>query len=143
MLKRKKPLLRRSGLKQSGSRLSVSRSAKTSVPDAADKLWSILRDRDIAGLRFRHRERVGPNLVDFLCPAARFIVQLEGDEPIDHMQTEWFRENGYRVLLLSQADVLGNPRRVLDVIAQAFEFRVVSRKNGPVPTFCHPANTAL
>lgn len=134
MLKRKKPLVRRSSLKRSGLRLAAHRTEtvpdKTSqAPSAADKLWSVLRDREIAGLQFRHRERVGPYLADFLCPAARFIIQLEGDEPIDHMQTEWFRKNGYRVLLFSQADALSDPQRILDAIMQAFEVRVVSRKS--------------
>jgi very-short-patch-repair endonuclease len=103
---------------------------KTShAPDAENKLWSVLRDRDVAGLRFRHRELVGPYIVDFLCPAAKLILLVEQGAPIDPEQTQWLRQHGYRVLLFSQADVLSDPQRVLDAIAQAFEFRVVSRKN--------------
>jgi very-short-patch-repair endonuclease len=134
VLKRKKPLVRRSSLKQTGWRRSahkaeVSADKASHALNAEHKLWSVLRDRDVAGLSFRHRELVGPYIVDFLCPAAKLIVLVEGATPIDPEQTQWFREHGYRVLLLPEADVLSDPQRVLDAIAQAFEFRVVSRKN--------------
>jgi very-short-patch-repair endonuclease len=134
VLKRKKPLVRRSSLKRTGMRRSAQKAGagtdRTShAPDAEDKLWSVLRDRDVAGLRFRRRELVGPYIVDFLCPAAKLILLVEGTAPIDPEQTQWFRDHGYRVLPFAQADILSDPKRVLDAIARAFEFKVVSRNN--------------
>lgn len=134
MLKRKKPLVRRSSLKRTGMRRSAPKPGASTdrtshAPDAEHKLWSVLRDRDVAGLRFRHRELVGPYIVDFLCPAAKLVLLVEGAMPIDPEQTQWLREHGYRVLLFAQADVLSNPLSILDAIARTFEFKVVSRKN--------------
>lgn len=130
MLKRKKPLVRRSSLKRTGLRQAAAgtNAGKTSpAADAAHKLWSILRDRDVAGLRFRHHERVGPYVVDFLCPAARVIILVEGTTPIDPTQTQWFHDHGYRVLQFPEADVRGNPQIVLDAVAREFEIKIIPK----------------
>lgn len=41
-----------------------------------DKLWQALRNRQLAGLKFRRKAPLGPCVVDFLCPAARLVVEV-------------------------------------------------------------------
>jgi very-short-patch-repair endonuclease len=125
LLQRKKPLARRKPLKSSG----MNRPKRRSSADAAATLWSILKDREVAGLKFRPREIVGPYVVDFVCPAARLAILIDGEEPRDPEQAPWLRANGYRVLTFSEREVRSNPGIVLDAVAQVFEFRVISRKS--------------
>lgn len=139
MLQRKKPLRRRTalrsrkGLKPGGS-LRAHKVVKSAdgeaVPctphgNAAAKLWTVLKDREIAGLRFQERERIGPYVVDFICPAARLVLLLEGAEPNDPGRMAWLRANGYRTLVFAETDVLADPQIVIDAVARGFELRIV------------------
>ncbi len=125
MLQRKKPLRRHSALRPGKS----PKRARSPSGDAAARLWAVLRDREIAGLRFRYREVVGPYVVDFICPAARLVLLLEGKEPRDPAQSAWLREHGYRVLRVAEDEALANPDVVLNEVAHAFQLRIVSREN--------------
>ena len=37
-------------------------------PDAEIRLWAALRDRRLAGHRFRRQHPIGPYIADFACP---------------------------------------------------------------------------
>src|SRR5437899_7463845 len=43
-------------------------------------LWSRLRNRQIAGCKFRRQHPVGPYNLDFYCAEARLAVELDGRE---------------------------------------------------------------
>jgi very-short-patch-repair endonuclease len=126
LLQRKKPLTRRQPLRpRMCSSTAPERDAKA---EAERKLWVLLADREVAGLRFRQRESVGPFAADFYCPAARFVILVNGEETADPLKTAWFRSQGYRVLTFDAAEVASNPQGVLDAIADAFMLRVIARK---------------
>ncbi len=101
------------------------RASQAAGSDAAARLWAVLKEREIAGLRFQESERVGPYVVDFICPAARVVVLLEGPEARDPEQIVWLRSSGYRVLVFPEGDVLANPQIVVDAMARGFELRIV------------------
>lgn len=46
---------------------------------AEAKLWACLRNRQVAGLKFRHQHPIGPYIVDFFCAARRLVVEVDGD----------------------------------------------------------------
>lgn len=121
MLRRTKPLTRKKPLGASRARVPGS--------DADRRLWSILETREVAGLSFRHCERIGPYTADFVCPAARLVLLLNDDQARDDGRAAWFRLNGYRVLEFPSSEVSSNPDGVLDVIARSFELRIVPRKS--------------
>ena len=129
---RRKPLTRRQGLKT-----KFAKQLRTSSTDAERKLWSILRDHQIAGLRFRRQQPVGPYVVDFYCSAAKLIIELDGDQHVadegmkhDAIRTNWLTSHGYRILRFPNGRVMKNPQMVLDEIAHVFELRAVPSKIG-------------
>jgi very-short-patch-repair endonuclease len=91
------------------------------------KLWPLLDGH--VGLRFRQRELVGPYLVDFLCPAARLVICLIGEDDDGTDQVAWLHSQGYRVLSFDAAAVAHNPEAVLDAVADAFTLRVIPGKS--------------
>jgi very-short-patch-repair endonuclease len=115
-MQRHKPL-RRNGPIGHGS------TARAMDSNAERRLWSLLRDAPAAGLQFHRRERIGPYVAAFCCPAAKLIVDFESDQ--DEQREEWFQLHGYRVLRFSEREVLANPRSVLDAISGMFEIRTV------------------
>lgn len=151
MLDRKKPLQRRTGLnpgkkglKRSGFKNAgfKSGSAKTRVTDEPDavpidslkidaerKLWALLQNHEIRGLRFQLRQLVGPYLVDFLCPAAKLLLEVTPgqDSPDDDERRQALRALGYRILKLDAQSVLDNPQAALEGISTSFVLRAISR----------------
>lgn len=75
-------------------------------------LWQFLRKRP-EGLKFRRQHPFGPYVVDFYCPAARLVVEVDGashgmgDRPErDVKRDAWLREQGLHVVRFDAADVM-------------------------------------
>ena len=72
-------------------------------------MWQHLRERRMNGWKFRLQAAIGPYVVDFVCHAARLIVELDGsshdggDAQVAYEQRRqaWWESQGYRVLRLS------------------------------------------
>jgi very-short-patch-repair endonuclease len=91
---------------------------------AAAKVWTLLRNAPVAGLKFSRRVPLGPYVVAFACPAARLVIEIGED---DAVKAAWLADHGYRLLTFAAAELLGNPQRVAAAVRQAFEFRSVPR----------------
>jgi len=94
-------------------------------------LWARLRDRRLNGLKFRRQAPCGPYVADFLCEAARLIVELDGSHhdaspqiARDEQRTQHLNELGYEVLRIRNADLKANLEGVLDQIVAAAERRI-------------------
>src|SRR4051812_37557422 len=91
---------RRSVLKQGRAR-----ELRSSATEVERKLWSLLRRKQMAQLRFRRQQAIGPYIVDFYCSAAKLVIELDGDQHgedknmhYDEVRTRWLNNNKYRVL---------------------------------------------
>jgi very-short-patch-repair endonuclease len=97
------------------------------------RLWSYLRRRQLSGFRFRRQSPIGPYIADFVCLAARLVVEIDGpthDYRGDHDQDRdrWFSREGYRVLRFSADDVFWRCEQVLDAIGFALSAAPPSRR---------------
>jgi len=82
--------------------------------------WSILRGRQLCGLKFRRQHPIEPYIVDFYCADAHLIVELDGEshnerEAFDKQRTEFLSKLGLRMIRVTNDDVLTN----LDGVAEA------------------------
>ncbi len=98
---------------------------RTSMNSTELLIWSKLRRREVDGWKFRRQQPIGPYLVDFYCPAARLVVEIDGPVHLDEAQwsydlrrQDWLEANGYRVLRFPVAEVT---RSLGDVIATIYE----------------------
>jgi very-short-patch-repair endonuclease len=89
--------------------------------DAELRLWSRLRRKQLGGFRVRRQHPLGAYVVDFFCPEAKLILEVDGGQHADESPTRetWLRSRGYRVLRFWNNDVLGNTDGVLDEILRA------------------------
>jgi len=88
------------------------RQLRSNPTDAERKLWRMLRLKQMGGFRFRRQQPVGPYVVDFFCPAAKLVVELDGDQhgadekmAYDAARTQWLENHGYKVLRFANSEV--------------------------------------
>jgi very-short-patch-repair endonuclease len=64
-------------------------------------MWSRLRNRQLAGYKFRRQVPIGPYFADFACLSARLVIEVDGGEhhgDSDRWKTAYLETHGYRVL---------------------------------------------
>jgi very-short-patch-repair endonuclease len=92
------------------------------MTDAERKLWTLLRNRKLTGLKFRRQVPVGPYVADFLSFQARLIVEADGghhaDSPHDATRDTWFRHQGFTVVRYWNSDILTNPDAILATLLE-------------------------
>jgi len=91
--------------------------------DAERVLWHRLRNRQLAGLKFRRQRPLGSFVVDFVCLERRLVIELDGGQHTTQQQEDARREaflmqRGYRVLRFWNHEVLGNTDGVLQSIVE-------------------------
>ena len=84
-------------------------------------IWERLRDRKYEGLKFRRQVNIGPYIADFLCKQHRLIVEIDrgihdGQKEYDQERDEYLHNRGYRVIRISNTEVLKNIDSVLQHI---------------------------
>jgi very-short-patch-repair endonuclease len=89
-------------------------------------LWSILRGRRLAGLKFRRQEPIGPYIVDFCCRELNLVVEIDGSSheeklSADTARSQWLRDQGYRVLRVTNREVIEDLEAVARYIAREAE----------------------
>ena len=99
---------------------------RTNATDAERILWSLLRHHQFANLRFRRQQPIGPYIVEFFCPSAKLIVELDGDQhgtdharSYDDDRTRFLEQRGYRVLRFWNGEVMKHRDMVLESIHRA------------------------
>ncbi len=88
------------------------------------KLWAVLRGRQVGGWRFRRQHPIGPYIVDFLCAEARLIVEIDGvihehQREYDAERDNYLEQLGYRIVRVPADVVARDLPRALDVIRTA------------------------
>lgn len=84
-------------------------------------LWSMLRNRQIGGFKFRRQMPLGPYVVDFCCPEAKLVIELDssyhaGMQDQDAKRDQELGNLGYLVLRFTASDLAKNKDGVLSTI---------------------------
>ncbi|MFO1187469.1 MAG: endonuclease domain-containing protein [Alphaproteobacteria bacterium] len=108
--------------------------------DSERLLWAAFRRAQIEGVQFRRQQAIGPFVVDFFCPAARLVVEVDGEQhgndgvhARDVARTRWLEARGYRVLRFWNEDVKNNREGVAETIRLAVRARMTPPPQ-PSPT---------
>jgi very-short-patch-repair endonuclease len=103
---------------------SRAKQLRQSMTRAETLLWRYLKARRLNGLAFRRQAPIGDYIVDFVCHAARMIVEPVGETHDfedrmrrDQIRQSWLQARGYVVLRFTNEDVLRNLEGVLTMIA--------------------------
>ena len=103
---------------------AFARRLRASLTEAENRLWYYLRDRRFRSAKFRRQVPIGPYVADFVCIAARLVVEVDGGQhseraAYDTARTRFLEARGYRVMRFWNNDVMENIDGVMEVIAAA------------------------
>ena len=107
----------------SGETLAKAQRLRREITGAERKLWSVLRNAQLEGAKFRRQQPIGPFIADFVCQQHRLIIEADGGQHAesisDGRRTAFLESKGYRVLRFWNNDILSNLDGVAGVIAAA------------------------
>ena len=103
------------------------------------KLWSALRNRQVADAKFRKQTWLCGYLVDFFCAEPKLVVEVDGDthahqQEYDEQRTARLEAEGFRVIRFCNDDVMRNLDGVVARIPEAL---------GPSPSHSAPPSGPL
>jgi very-short-patch-repair endonuclease/restriction endonuclease S subunit len=121
--------------------LAFARELRRNETDAERLLWRLLRNRSLAGAKFRRQHPFPPYVLDFYCHELKLAIELDGGQHNlpegrlhDKVRTAKLAEHGIRVLRFWNHEVLRDPESVLEAIYQAIvERREELRPSPPAP----------
>ena len=107
-------------------RTARARALRQTSTEAEHELWSMVRNRKIAGCKFRRQAPIDRFFADFACLERRLIVELDGSQHADKIdydaaRTEVLESCGWTVLRFWNSQVLENPEGVAAAIREALE----------------------
>jgi very-short-patch-repair endonuclease len=101
---------------------------------AEEALWRLLRDRRLAGFKFRRQHPFGPYILDGYCPRAKLVVEADGGthatpegRDADRERDAYLAANGVLVLRFWNTEIAHEQEAVLERIAAACAERAWSR----------------
>jgi len=102
-----------------------SRELRSRMTDAELALWAKLRRKQLCGLQFYRQRPISNYIVDFFCPAAKLVIEIDGGQHYkeeggasDAERDLCLQNLGLCVLRFSNLDVLGNLEGVITVLEQ-------------------------
>jgi len=99
------------------------------------RLWHAVKAKRLAGAKFRRQVPIGPYVADFVCAAARLIIEIDGSQhgeriEADAERTRYLEEMGYRVLRFWNNEVASNLDGVIRSIENALKQSPTSPSSG-------------
>jgi len=93
------------------------------MTDAENMLWTKLRRKQLKGYPFYRQKIIGKYIVDFYCPKAKLVIELDGGQHYsdrgqakDMARDNVLREMGIKVLRFSDREVFENMDGVMQGI---------------------------
>jgi very-short-patch-repair endonuclease len=105
-----------------------SRELRNNPTIAEAKLWSVLSNRQLGGVRFNRQVAIRPFICDFVARPAKLIIELDGGQHAtaavaDASRTQFLESRGYRVIRFWNNEILENIEGVVTRIEQALNNR--------------------
>ncbi len=105
-----------------------SRELRKNMTEAEIYLWVNIRLKQLKGLQFYRQKIIGNYIVDFYCPRAKLVIEVDGSQHYvepkiesDKARDAYLIEQGLKVLRFTDADIFENIEGVIDVLLKSLE----------------------
>ncbi len=110
-------------LPYSGNLKQYSRQLRENMTDAERHLWAKIRMKQLKGYQFYRQKPIGDYIVDFFCPRAKLVIEVDGSQHFsdemteyDTIRNEYLSSLGLRVLRFTNIDVLTHIKSIVENI---------------------------
>ena len=93
--------------------------------EAEQKLWSLLRNRQLKGKKFRRQHAIANYVADFYCNESKLVIELDGNfhteaetKENDKSRTNLLNELGITVLRFWNEEVMKDTEKVIKKISE-------------------------
>jgi len=100
-----------------------SRDLRRNMTEAEKLIWSRIRKKQVKDYQFYRQRIIGNYIVDFYCPKAGLIVELDGgqhyhpeDLKKDTLRDDYMESLGLKILRFSNNEIFGNLDAVMEKI---------------------------
>lgn len=101
----------------------LARELRKNMSDSEKLFWSKVRRKQISGFQFYRQRVIEDYIVDFYCPKAKLVVEIDGGQHYsgkekrnDALRDNRLKDLGLRVLRFSNLDVLQKIEGVLEEV---------------------------
>ncbi|OGP93855.1 MAG: hypothetical protein A2157_15815 [Deltaproteobacteria bacterium RBG_16_47_11] len=101
------------------------RELRKNMTDAENLLWSKIRLKQLKGYQFYRQKIIDNYIVDFYCPRANLILEIDGGQHYhggtkqkDRVRDDCLESHGLRVLRVSDRDIFENLDGVMEKILE-------------------------
>lgn len=122
------------GASSTPSAKELRRELRQRQTDAEGILWEHLRNRQLAGKKFRRQHSFGPFIVDFYCHEHSLVIEVDGsihntlESRVNDAERESIlRDMGLVILRFSNDEVMRNTDRVIN------DIKLTLYKKAPLP----------
>jgi very-short-patch-repair endonuclease len=102
-----------------------SRKLRKNMTIAENRLWFHLRGKQLCNRQFYRQKIIGNYIVDFYCPRANLVIELDGGQHFtesgikkDYERDSYFKDLNLRVLRFSDCDIFDNISGVIEKIVE-------------------------
>ncbi len=103
----------------------IRQNLRNRMTHAEKVLWYYLRGKNVVGYRFRRQQGIGSYIVDFYCPSAKLVIEIDGDSHFRHGALEqdkkrqrFIEAQGLQVLRFTDNEVRDSLSDVIGIIAR-------------------------
>ena len=104
--------------------------------DAEQKMWQMLRNRQMKGLKFFRQYGVGEYIIDFYCPDIRIAIEIDGGQHLnnesDIKRSEKLSQRNIIVIRFWNNDVLISSQSVCEKIELTIDKMNITPPNLPL-----------
>ncbi len=101
----------------------IARSLRKNMTDAENLFWMKVRKKQLNGHQFYRQKNLGNYIVDFYCPSAKLIIEIDGGQHYsetgiikDNIRDRYLNDHGFKVVRLSDIERLTNIDGVLEYL---------------------------
>ena len=112
-------------LPYNGNLKQFARQLRKNTTDAERQLWAGLRMKQLNGYQFYRQKPIGDYIVDFFCPGAKLVIEIDGSHHLvgetveyDRIRDDYLSSLGLRVLRFSNSDVMTSMEGVIERIEE-------------------------
>ena len=110
----------------------LARQLRENMTDAERQLWAKIRMKQLKGYQFYRQKPIGDYIVDFFCPRAKLVIEVDGSHHLvgemieyDRIRDEYLSSLGLRILRFTNTDVTTRIEGVVESIEKEIPLRKI------------------